>query len=170
MERLLSWSFGDHVATFHFHYSQFHSVSVRYAGQIEMFSHFLLLWFYSLRIFLISDCLSQSLSDSKSIQVSRTFLSILANFNNAVILIVLICPRFSNSSSPVSKPLRTIPSMPIQQVSPLPTCSTACLILWLDSSTCHSFHFLWFLLCGPTGRQVFFFFFLLTITRSSGRD
>ena len=54
-----------------------------------------------------------SLSDSKSPQVFRTLLSILADFNNAVLRVVSILPPISNSSSPPSKPLGTVPSAPI---------------------------------------------------------
>ena len=54
-----------------------------------------------------------SLRDSKSPQVSRTLLSILSDLNNAVVLIVSICPLISNSSNSLSKPLETVPSSPI---------------------------------------------------------
>ena len=51
-----------------------------------------------------------SLSDSKSPQVSRTFLGILANLNNAIVGMVLILPLISNSFSLFSKRLVTVPS------------------------------------------------------------
>ena len=54
-----------------------------------------------------------SLSDSKSPQVSRTLLSILAVLNNAVIWMVSTCPPTSKSSSPFSNPLVTVPNAPI---------------------------------------------------------
>ena len=54
-----------------------------------------------------------SLSDSKSPQVSRTLLSILAVFNNAVIWMVSTRPPTSKSSSPFSNPLVTVPNVPI---------------------------------------------------------
>ena len=54
-----------------------------------------------------------SLSDSKSLQVSRTLLSILADLNNAVVLMVSTCPLISKSSSPFNNPLEIIPSAPI---------------------------------------------------------
>ena len=54
-----------------------------------------------------------SLSDSKSPQVSRTLLSILAVFNNAVVWMVSIRPPTSESSSPFSNPLVTVPNAPI---------------------------------------------------------
>ena len=60
-------------------------------------------WWFSTRI----------LSDSKSPQVSKTLLSILADFNNAVVLIVFICPPISKSFSPCTYPLMTVPSAPI---------------------------------------------------------
>ena len=54
-----------------------------------------------------------SLSDSKSPQVSRTLLSILTDFSNVFVSIVSICPLISKSSSSCTKPLVTIPSVPI---------------------------------------------------------
>ena len=53
------------------------------------------------------------LSDSKSPQVSRSLLSILADFNNAVVWIVSTHPLISKSSTPCTKPLVTVPSAPI---------------------------------------------------------
>ena len=47
--------------------------------------------------------------DSKSPQVSRTFLGILANLKNAVVWIVSIRPLVSKSPSPFTKPLVTVP-------------------------------------------------------------
>ena len=49
-----------------------------------------------------------SLSDSKSPQVSRTLLSILAVLNNAVVWMVSTRPPISKSSSPFSNPLVTV--------------------------------------------------------------
>ena len=54
-----------------------------------------------------------SLSDSKSPQVSRTLLSILAVLNNAVVWMVSTRPPTSKSSSPLSNPLVTVPNAPI---------------------------------------------------------
>ena len=54
-----------------------------------------------------------SLSDSKSPQVSRTLLSILAVFNNAVIWMVSIRMPISKSSRPFDNPLVTAPNAPI---------------------------------------------------------
>ena len=54
-----------------------------------------------------------SLSDSKSPQVSRTLLSILAVLNNAVVWMVSTRPPTSKSSSPFSYPLVTVPNAPI---------------------------------------------------------
>ena len=53
-----------------------------------------------------------SLCDSKSPLVSRTLLSILADLNNAVILMVSARPPISNSSRPFTKPLGIVPSAP----------------------------------------------------------
>ena len=54
-----------------------------------------------------------SLSDSKSPHVSRTFLSILANLNNAVVWMVSTRPLISKSSSSFINPLVTVPRAPI---------------------------------------------------------
>ena len=54
------------------------------------------------------------LSASKSPQVSRTLLSILAVLNNAVVWMVSTRPPVSKSSSPFNSPLVTIPRAPIK--------------------------------------------------------
>ena len=54
-----------------------------------------------------------SLRDSKSPQVSRTLLSILAVLNNAVVWMVSTHPPTSKSFSPFSNPLVTVPKAPI---------------------------------------------------------
>ena len=54
-----------------------------------------------------------SLSDSKSHGVSRTLLSILVDLNNSVVWMVSTCPSTSNTSSPLSKPLWSVPRAPI---------------------------------------------------------
>ena len=54
-----------------------------------------------------------SLSDSKSPQVSRTLLSILADLNNVVVWMVFTRPVISKSSNPCTNPLVTGPRAPI---------------------------------------------------------
>ena len=54
-----------------------------------------------------------SLSDSKSPQVSRTLLNILAVQDNVVVWMVSTCPPTSKSSSPFNNPLVTVPKAPI---------------------------------------------------------
>ena len=54
-----------------------------------------------------------SLSDSKSPQVSRTLLSILAVLNNAVVSMVSTRPPTSETSRPFNNPLVTVPKAPI---------------------------------------------------------
>ena len=54
-----------------------------------------------------------SLSDSKSPQVSRTLLGILAVLNNVVVWMVSTSPSTSKSSSPFCNPLVTVPNAPI---------------------------------------------------------
>ena len=53
-----------------------------------------------------------SLIDRKSLQVSRTLLTILANLNNAVVWMLLILPLIFSSSSSLSTLLETVPSAP----------------------------------------------------------
>ena len=53
-----------------------------------------------------------SLIDSKSSQVSRTFLSILADLSNAVVWMVSTRPFISKSSTPCINPLMTVPKAP----------------------------------------------------------
>ena len=53
------------------------------------------------------------LSDSKSLHVSRTLLSILSIFNNAVVWIVSTRPPTSKSSWSFNNPLVTVPKAPI---------------------------------------------------------
>ena len=55
----------------------------------------------------------RSLSDSKSPQISRTLLSILAVVNNVVVWMVSTRPPTSKSSSPFNNPLVTVPDAPI---------------------------------------------------------
>ena len=59
---------------------------------------------------MVSHC---SLSDSKSPQLSRTHLSILADLNNAVVWMVSTCPRIFKFYSPCTNPLVTVPIAPI---------------------------------------------------------
>ena len=54
-----------------------------------------------------------SLSDSKSLQVSKTSLSILADLNKVVVWMVSTRPIISKSSSSISNLLVTVPKAPI---------------------------------------------------------
>ena len=54
-----------------------------------------------------------SSKDNKSLQVSRTLLSILDNLNNAVVWMVFSCPFISMFSSPLINPLVTVPKTSI---------------------------------------------------------
>ena len=88
---------------------------------------------FSLRIFFtpaLTDVFHWRLSDSKSPQVLRILLSILAVFKNAVVGMVSISPPITNSSSPLSKTLQSIPSASIT------LCITVTLIF-------HSFLAIW---------------------------
>ena len=54
-----------------------------------------------------------SLSDNKTPQVSKTLLSILAVFNNAVVWMVSTRSPTTKSSRPFNKPLVTVPKAPV---------------------------------------------------------
>ena len=73
-----------------------------------------------------------SLSDSKSPQVSRTLLSILAVLNNAVVWMASTRPPTSKSTSPFSNPLVTVPNAPIT-IGIIVTCMFHILLLLLLS-------------------------------------
>ena len=111
-----------------------------------------------------------SLGESKSAQVSRTLLSIIAELNNAVIWMVSACPSISNSSRPLTKPLGIFPSAPITIGITVTFMLYWFLVLWLCLGTCLSSYNLWFFLCGLAKRQSLLFgifpFLLLIITTS----
>ena len=114
-----------------------------------------------------------SLSDSKSPQVSRTLLSILAVLNNAVVWMVSTRPPTSKSSSPFSNPLVTVPNAPIT-IGIIVTCMFHSFFSSLARPRYLSFfsHFS-VLFCGPPGQQSrlfckfsFFFFCCWLLLRS----
>ena len=72
---------------------------------------FLFIIIYSFRVFQIS--FRWSLSDSKSPQVPRNLLSVLAVLKNVIVWMVSIRPSTSKSSSPFDIPLVTLPKAPI---------------------------------------------------------
>ena len=61
----------------------------------------------------------RSMSDNKSLQVSRILLSILADLNNFVVWIVFSRPLILKFSSPLTKPLVTVLSAPITSSFPV---------------------------------------------------
>ena len=115
-----------------------------------------------------------SLSESKSPQVSRTLLSILAVLNNAVVWMVSARPPTSKLSSPLSNPLVTVPNAPIT-IGIIVTCMFHSFFSSLARSRylsffSHSFSFiLWSAVtANSTIWQVLFFFFFLLIIIKSG--
>ena len=109
----------------------------------------------------LADGFNWSLSNSKSPQVSRTLLSILAVLSNAVVWMVSTCPPNSKSSCPFSNPLVTVPNALIGIIV------TVFSILKQVRGTYPSFHILSILFCGQPGQQsrqfCKFSFFLLII-------
>ena len=109
-----------------------------------------------------------SLSDSKSPQVSRTLLSILAVLNNAVVWMVSTRPPTSKSFSPFSNPLVTVPNAPIT-IGIIVTSMFHSFFISLARSRylffSHSFSFiLWSAgTAKSTILQVLFFFWLIII-------
>ena len=106
-----------------------------------------------------------SLRDSKSPQVFRTLLSILAVLNNAVGWMVSSRPPTSKSSNPFSNPLVTVPNAPIT-IGIIVTCMFHSFFNSPASSRYLSFFshsFCFILLSAGTAKltifQVLFFFF-----------
>ena len=113
-----------------------------------------------------------SLSDSKSPQVFRILLSILAVLNNAVVWMVSTRPLTSMSSTPFSNPLVTVPNAPIK---------ISIIVTWMFynffnslarsrylSFFSHSFSFiLWS--AGTAKSTILQVLFLLLIITTSGR-
>ena len=113
------------------------------------------------------------LSDCKSPQVSRTLLSILAVFNNAVFWMVSTRPPTSKSSRPFNNPLVLVPKAPIT-IGIIVTFMFHSFFNSLARSRylslfSHSFSFiLWSAgTAKSTILQISFFFFFLIIIRSS---
>ena len=120
----------------------------------------------------------RSLSDSKSPQVSRTFLSILTDLNNAVVWVVSTRPLISKSSSTCINPFLTVPRSPITFGINVGLFFFS--IPKLGPGVYPYFHFLSILLFGPLGQQrpqfckfslfLFLFFFYYYKVWLSGRD
>ena len=114
-----------------------------------------------------------SLSESKSPQVSRTHLRILAVLSNAVVWIVSTCPPTSKSSRPFNNPLVIVPNAPIT-IGTIVTFMFHSFFNSLARSRYLSFFSLSFrfiLWSAGTAKStifqiLFFFFFLLIIIRS----
>ena len=116
---------------------------------------------------MLADGFYWSLSDSKSPQVSRTRLRILAVLSSAVVWIVSTCPPTSKSSRPLNNPLVTVPNAPIT-IGTIFTFMFHSFFSSLARSRYLSFFSLSF--CGPPGQQsrqfCRFYFYLLIIMRS----
>ena len=120
-----------------------------------------------------------SLSDRKSLQVSRTLLNILTVLNNAVVWMVSTRPPTSKSSSPFSNPLVTVPNTPIT-IGIIITCMFHSFFNCLTRSMYLSFFSLSFrfiLRSAGTAKSIIlqiFLFFLFFVDYyevwSSGRD
>ena len=114
------------------------------------------------------------LSDSKSPQVSRTLLSIMAVFNNAVVWMVSTRPPTSKSSRAFNNPLVTVPKAPVTIGIIVTFIFHSFFNSLARSSTYLSFQVLSVLFCGLPGQQSrqfcrFSLFFLLIIIRSGLR-
>ena len=114
-----------------------------------------------------------SLSDSKSPQVSRTFLSILVDLNNTVVLMLSARSLIFNSSSPLSKLLGIV------RVHQLLLVSLSCSIAFISSLviskylSLFSFSLIFIQWSSETAKSTirhvlfffpFFFFFLLSFS------
>ena len=94
-----------------------------------------------------------SLSDSKSPQVSRTRLGILAVLSYAVVWIVSTRPPTSKSSRPFNNSLVIVPNTPVTIGTIVTFMFHSFSILYQGRGTYPSFHFPSDLFCGPPGQQ-----------------
>ena len=87
------------------------AVSISYDDNHYTTCALLLLLFFPWEFFtsVLADGFSLEFEDSKSPEVSRTLLSILAVHNNVVLWMVSTCPPTSKSSSPFNNSLVTVP-------------------------------------------------------------
>ena len=97
------------------HYQVVFHQSLNYSLFSQIIIIIIIIIIYSLEFFTsaLAEGFHWSLSDSKSPQVSRTLLSILAIHNNVVVWMVSTRLPTSKSSSPFSNPLVTVPNAPI---------------------------------------------------------
>ena len=107
------------------------------------------------------------LSDSKSPQISRTLLSILPVFNNAVVWMVSTRLPTSKSSMPFNNPLVTVPKAPIT-IGIIVTFMFHSFFFNSLARSRYSFHIFSVVFCGLPGQQSrqfcrfsFFFFFFV---------
>ena len=99
----------------------------------------------------------RSLSESQSPQVSRTFLSILADLNNGVIWMVSTRPPVSKSSSPSTNPFGIVPSALITiGITVTIMFHIFFFVLSQGLGIYLSLHFPLFLLCGLSAGSFFF--------------
>ena len=96
----------------------------------------------------------RSLSDSKSPQVSRNLLSILAVLNNVLVWMVSTRPRNSKVSRPFGNPLVTVPNAPIT-IGIIVICMFHSFFSITEQGrgTYPSFHILSVLFCGQPRQQ-----------------
>ena len=94
------------------------------------------------------------LSDSKSLQISRSLLSIIVYFSNDVVWIVSILILLSSSSNLLSRFLKTVLRVNPWLVSLPPSCFTAFSAIHLSPGIWPSFHLLSLPLCFLLVRQI----------------
>ena len=98
----------------------------------RLWFHYLIIIIYSFESFSHQRYLMVSywsLSDSKSPQVSRNLLNMVADLNNAVVWMVLMVLYFPKSSSLFTNPRGLFRALQLQLVSPLPSCSIVSLVV-----------------------------------------
>ena len=114
-----------------------------------------------------------SLRDSKSPQISRTLLSILANLNNIVVWMVSTCPIICKSFNPFTNLMGIFPAAPITIGITVTFIFHSFFFTSVARSRYLSLLSLSFNFTGWSGwtaqstiwKVLFFFFFLLTFTR-----
>ena len=113
--------------------SKFQKIScVSFSWKDSGLSRYHFVEWYRLRVFIhvITDNLLWSSRDSKYLYVFRTLLSNLANFNNAVVLMVSFFPIFSSSFSLFPRSSGSFHRHHLRVVSPSPSCSITFLDPW----------------------------------------
>ena len=102
---LTPWGFRSKSTNYNWYHHHLHvSHFFHLSSKIQIIIIIIIIWLFGLWLMVFH----WSLSESKSSQVSRTLLSILADLNYAVVWIISTRPLISKCSSPCSSPLEIV--------------------------------------------------------------